>query len=79
MYDYAKCIFGKGNKNSNLMKSALKHLTSNKQPKKRYWRGDDEYNASRKAKMFSVSCLKFPKYISSRHICQATIDAKKIF
>lgn len=42
MYDYAKCIFGKGNKNNNLMKSALKHLTSNKQPKKRYWRGDDE-------------------------------------
>lgn len=52
MYDYAKCIFGKGNKSINLMKSALKYLTSNKQPKKRYWRGDDEYNASRKVKMF---------------------------
>ena len=53
IYDHSKFIFGKGSKNSNLMKSTLKHLASNKQTRKRYWRCTDEYSASRTAKMFA--------------------------
>lgn len=56
IYDHSKFIFGKGSKNSNLMKSTLKHVASNKQTKKRYWRRcTDEHIASRTAKMFAKS------------------------
>lgn len=52
IYNHSKYFFGKGSKNSKLMKSTLKHLASTKQPKKRYQRAADEYSASGTAKVF---------------------------
>lgn len=69
----------RGAKNSNLMKSTLKNLASNNHPKKRYRGVLMTTTCLEQPRVSKILCLKFPKYIASRHICQATIDAREIF